>query len=87
MTNKALEKAEDYLDEDWRGVDEDDRGAIIRAQVSTITTVLSTQAKVDEARLRRQNVDRLPELLKLVAEVEARLPLISQPVVDIVPEG
>jgi len=50
----------------------------VRAQTSVISTVLSTQAKVDENRLRRQSIDRLPALLKLVNDTAAKLPKIIE---------
>jgi hypothetical protein len=40
-----------------------------------ISTVLATQAKVDETRLRRQSLDRLPALLALVNETAKRIPV------------
>jgi hypothetical protein len=49
-------------------------GTVLRAKNAVITTALSTQAKVDETRLRRATIDRLPEILKLVSRVESRLP-------------
>ena len=45
----------------------------LRAQTSTIKTVLTTQLRVDENHLRRRTVDALPELLKNVALEEKRL--------------
>lgn len=72
MTRRALENAEDILDLD---VDPDEElGHVLRAKTSVITTVLSTQTKVDETRLRKQHFDRLPELLRLVNETAQRLP-------------
>ena len=72
MTHKALENAEDILE---LAVDPDEElGDVLRAKTSVITTVLNTQAKVDETRLRRQSLDRLPALLKLVNETAKRLP-------------
>ena len=53
---------------------------MLRAKTSVITTVLNTQAKVDETRLRRQTLDRLPALLKLVNETQSRLP---SPILDL----
>jgi hypothetical protein len=47
---------------------------VLRAQTAAANTALSTQAKVDETALRRQSVDRMPEILRLVAEVERKLP-------------
>jgi hypothetical protein len=49
-------------------------GIIVRAKTSLINTVMSTQAKVEETALRRQQTDRMPELLKLAEEVRKRLP-------------
>jgi hypothetical protein len=47
---------------------------VLRAKNSVITTALATQAKVDETRLRRAAVDRMPQILRLVAEVQRKLP-------------
>lgn len=52
----------------------EDTAHLVRAKTSVITTVLATQAKVDETRLKRQSLDRLPALLKLVKETAKRLP-------------
>ena len=49
-------------------------GPVLRAQTAAANTALSTQAKVDESALRKQEYDRMPELLRLAAEVRAKLP-------------
>lgn len=87
MTGKALDRAEDILDENWREHDETMAGPVLRAQTSVITSVLNTQAKVDETRLRRTTLDKLPDLLKLVNEVAARLPSAPVRTIDVVVEG
>ena len=73
------------LDKELDDTSEVTFGPVLRAKTSVITSVLATQTKVDETRLRRQQFDRLPELLKLVNETQARLPVVpSGPVVDLV---
>ena len=47
---------------------------VLRAKNAAITTALSVQAKVDENALRKQAIDRMPEILRLVNEVTATLP-------------
>jgi hypothetical protein len=77
--------AETYLDTDWRTADDLTKPLLMRAHTTLVNTFMSTQAKVDETRLRRQQFDRLPELLRLVNETQARLPVVpSGPVVDLV---
>ncbi len=49
-------------------------GGVLRAQTSAANTALTTQVRVDDMALRRQAVNRMPELLRLVAEVERKLP-------------
>jgi hypothetical protein len=72
VTHKALENAEQILDLD---VDPDEEfGHVLRSKTSVITSVLNTQTKVDETRLRRQSLDRLPALLRLVNETAKMLP-------------
>lgn len=51
---------------------------MLRAQTSVITSVLNTQTKVDETRLRAKNADRLPELLALINETAKRLPAVIE---------
>jgi hypothetical protein len=51
---------------------------VLRAQTAAANTALSTQAKVDETALRKQEHDRMPELLRLAAEVRARLPPLEE---------
>ena len=72
-TNKSLDKAHQILDIPL----DPDRAhypAELRAQTALINSTLNTQARVDETGLQRQQVDRLPELLKLIREEEAKLP-------------
>jgi hypothetical protein len=49
-------------------------GVVVRAKASIYATTMATQAKVDENRLRRAQVDRMPEILRMVAELEKKLP-------------
>jgi len=74
VTHKALTEGEKILDRDLELETEDTFGPVLRAKTSVITSVLTTQAKVDETRLRRQSLDRLPALLALVNETAKRLP-------------
>lgn len=63
---------------------DDEFGHLIRAKTSVITTVLSTQTKVDETRLRRHTNDKLPALMAMVAMVADRLPPAPMRVIDAV---
>jgi hypothetical protein len=67
--------------------DETISGTVLRAKTSLVSTVMATQAKVEETALRRQTADRLPALLKLAAEVRASLPPLIELIasVDSVP--
>jgi hypothetical protein len=78
VTQKALDRAEGILDEPLEQTNEETFGPVLRAQTSVISTVLATQAKVDETRLRRQSLDRLPALLALVNETAKRLPMVIE---------
>ena len=72
MTTKALDNSEKILD---LPVDpNEEHGHVLKAKTSIVTTVLNTQVKVDETRLRRAQVDRLPALLKLVNEFAKKVP-------------
>jgi hypothetical protein len=48
--------------------------SVLRSQTTAAGVALNTQVRVDEVALRKQEHDRMPELLRLAAEVRARLP-------------
>jgi hypothetical protein len=48
--------------------------SVLRSQTTAAGVALNTQVRVDEVALRKQEHDRVPELLRLAAEVRARLP-------------
>jgi hypothetical protein len=72
LTAKALRKAEEILDMNLTPGDED-FNAILKAQVSQVQTILTTQARVDEGRFKKKQADKLGELLDLIKGEEARL--------------
>lgn len=72
LTGLALDRATDIL-QVFPSRESETFGDELRAQTSTIKTVLATQLRVDENHLRRRTVDALPELLKSVAAEEKRL--------------
>jgi hypothetical protein len=43
---------------------------VVNAQLSAATTVVNTQVKVDEGRLRRKKLDVLPKLMEMIAREE-----------------
>jgi hypothetical protein len=50
-------------------------GPLLRAKNAAANTILSTQTKVDENRLRAGAVDKLPELLEILREEEIKYAL------------
>jgi hypothetical protein len=48
---------------------------LLRAKNAAANTILSTQTKVDENRLRAGAVDKLPELLEILREEEIKYAL------------
>ena len=69
LTGLALGKVREILNEpiDW------DNTRMVNAQLSAATTVLNTQVRVDEGRLRKRKLDILPKLLDLIAKEEGKL--------------
>lgn len=53
--------------------DVDDVVKVAKLHHTAAATVLNTQVRVDEARLRRQNTDILPEIIKMLAEEKIKL--------------
>jgi hypothetical protein len=73
VTEKAVNKLGDIIDMPLDPTDPHFT-SVLRAQTSAANTTLTTQVKVDETTLRRQQLDRLPALLALVNATAARLP-------------
>ena len=53
-------------------------GVVLRAQNAAANTALTTQVRVDENRLRAKSPDVLPELLKRIADEEAKLAQLNE---------
>ena len=75
VSEKALNKADEILDLPLPSADHASFGAVLRAQNAAANTVLNTQTKVDENRLRVGVVDKLPELLEILREEEIKYAL------------
>lgn len=73
LTELSMEKAKEILSITTEEKD-DSFLSILRAQVSLITTVFTTQARVDESRLRARQADSLPKLLEQLRQEKAKLP-------------
>lgn len=71
LTHSALDKAGEILEIE---LDPDDEkyGDNLRGLNAAIKTVVATQVRVDEHRLKARKLDALPELLALIAEEEAK---------------
>jgi hypothetical protein len=78
VSAKAIDKADQILDLPLPSADHASFGAVLRAQNAAINSALTTQARVDENRLRAGVVDKLPELLKILAEEEILYALRQQ---------
>lgn len=73
VTEKAISKTDEILS--LRLPEDTNFGAVLRAQTAAANTVINAQIKVGENTLRRQAVDRLPELLRLIQEEELKMRL------------
>jgi len=70
VSEKALNKADEILDLPLPSADHASFAAVLRAQNAAANTILNTQTKVDENRLRAGVADKLPELLEILREEE-----------------
>jgi hypothetical protein len=71
-----MQRIGEVLDLDLPARDDDDLEPLVKmAKLHLVAadTALKVQVRVDEARLRRQNVDILPEIVKILAEEKAKL--------------
>jgi hypothetical protein len=74
----ALTKLDDILN---LGLDEHDENfpTVLRVQMTAVQTVMNTQVKVDEQRLKQRQEDKLPELLARLLEEEKKLAIQLSP--------
>ena len=72
VTEKALDKADDILSLPLPDPDDANFSAILRSQNAAANTILTTQVRVDENHLRKQQVDTLPQLIAEIAEYRKR---------------
>jgi hypothetical protein len=71
-TSRALERADDLLEIDISDEGHEKFGDKLRSLNSTIKTVIGTQVRVDEHRLKARKLDVLPQLLEAIEAEEKR---------------
>lgn len=71
LTHRAFDRADEILDIEL-DPEEDRYPENLRALNATIKTVVGTQVKVDEHRLKARKLDVLPELLEIIATEEQK---------------
>lgn len=82
VTRKALLKIDELLDLPLDGLDKGDKQEVevwkttVRVQMAAAQVALRSTIQVDEHRLRRQERDSLPELLRILAEEEQKLTVV-----------
>lgn len=69
-TRKAIDRADEILELDL-DQESDKFGDVLRGINTSIKTIITTQTKVDEHRLRARKLDVLPKLLEAIAAHEA----------------
>lgn len=78
LSGDALERAGDLLSMDITDEEHEKFGEKVRGLNSVIKTVLQTQVRVDEHRLKARNADALPELIELIRQEEAKMKAIAE---------
>ena len=68
-----MDRLSEILDLELPTDELDDTVKVAKLLLTAADTSLKVQVRVDEARLRRQNVDILPEIQKILAEEKAKL--------------
>ena len=72
ITNKALTRLSEVLDEDWTGDPKTD--AIM---MDAVRLTLTTQLRVDDSRLKKRQTDTLSQLLARMDKEDANLKIIN----------
>lgn len=68
LTTLALRNLRQLLELDF----DFEQPKLVNAKLTAAQTVLNTQVRVDEGRLKRRKLDALPKLLELIAREEGR---------------
>lgn len=72
LSGKALDRLDDLLEMDISDDGDEKFGEKVRGLNSATKTVLQTQVRVDEHRLKARSLDVLPELLEAIKAEEVR---------------
>lgn len=72
LSGKALDRLDDLLEMDISNDEDEKFGEKVRGLNSATKTVLQTQVRVDEHRLKQRSLDVLPELLEAIKAEEAK---------------
>lgn len=67
LIQKAFAKTHEILDLSLGDAEDKEFATLLRVQMTAVQTVLNTQVRVDEQRLRRKQSDNLPKLLEALA--------------------
>jgi hypothetical protein len=76
-TRRAIERGEDLLELDITDETHEKFGDKLRSLNSTIKTIIGTQVRVDEHRLKARKLDVLPDLLARIEAEEKRRQLVG----------
>ena len=72
IAGRSLDKADEILELPLDPDNAATYGPTLRAQTAVVGHAIGTQVRVDENKLREQRFDRLPELMRKIAEVQAQ---------------
>ena len=78
VTDKAFKKLNEILDLPLTTAEDKEFATLLRVQMTAVQTVLNTNVRVDEQRMKRRQSDNLGALLEVLSKHEKKMPTIIQ---------
>lgn len=76
VTDKAFKKLNEILDIPLTTAEDKEFATLLRVQMTAVQTVLNTNVRVDEQRMKRRTSDNLGALLEVLSKHEKKMPAI-----------
>lgn len=78
VTAKAFTKLNEILDLDLKTAEDKEFSTLLRVQMTAVQTVLNTNVRVDEQRMKRRTSDNMAHLLETLSRHEQKMAVIVQ---------
>lgn len=78
VTAKAFKKLDEILELPLTSAEDKEFSSILRVQMTAVQTVMNTNVRVDEARMKRRQTDNMSQLLEVLSKHEKKMTTVIQ---------